>query len=64
MRGRSCDGDVNTRGWRRDSPPAGLAVAALEVERGQERLTNGEVRRGAAGQSARGPSGAVRSTAP
>ena len=31
----------------------------LEVERGQERLTNGRARRGAAGQSARNPSGAV-----
>ena len=40
-------------------PPAGPAVAALEVERGQDRLTNGRARRGAAGQSARNPSGAV-----
>ena len=40
-------------------PPAGPAVAALEVERGQERLTNGRARRGAVGQSARNPSGTV-----
>ena len=46
-------------GGRRGQPPAGPAVAALEVERGQERLTNGRARRGAAGQSARSPSGPV-----
>ena len=47
------------RGRTARQPPAGPAVAALEVERGQERLTNGRARRGAAGQSARSPSGAV-----
>ena len=46
-------------GGRRDSPRPDRAVAALEVERGQERLTNGRARRGASGQSARSPSAAV-----
>ena len=54
LAGRGVHGGLTAR-----RPPAGPAVAALEVERGQGRLTNGRARRGAAGQSATSPAAAV-----